>query len=292
MLVQCIFEHPASARSSIDPSIQMVLLTLENNLNRNHLFDCLSRLLWLAACLSTLGFAPKYYRKIQGWQVYDPSNTDKERKAYADHVNSRILGMKSSKRAKQQREWDRLLVPLSVTTATSAGALAIPSPFHSGTHWVATACFISAFGLSLEGLLLIMYLTVFGAGACAETIGRMASGKAFLKGMTAPVAFFTALPTAIATYSFLFLLVGLFAMIVAAGKPGDINDHIFGFQIMVLMPLCATFATILGTIIGCESFAWLESCSKSEREIEMKTKVAGMEAMMPGYHHFDFKTTP
>ncbi|EUC56188.1 transmembrane protein, putative [Rhizoctonia solani AG-3 Rhs1AP] len=270
----------------------MVVLALENKLNRNCLFTCLSWLLWLAACVSTLGFAPKYYRKIQGWQVYDPSNTDKERKAYADHVNSRALGMKSSKRAKQQREWDRLLVPLSVTTATSAGALAIPSPFSSGTHWVATACFTSAFGLSLEGLLLIMYLTVFGAGACAETIGRMASGKAFLKGMAGPVAFVTAFPTAIATYSFLFLLVGLFAMTAAAGKSGNINDHLFGFQIMVLAPLCSTSAIILGTIVGCEIFAWLESRSKSERAKETKAKVAGLETMMPGYHHFDFKTTP
>ncbi|KDN35696.1 hypothetical protein RSAG8_11375, partial [Rhizoctonia solani AG-8 WAC10335] len=200
--------------------------------------------------------------------------------------------MKSSKRAKQQREWDRLLVPLSVTTATSAGALAIPSPFHAGTHWAATACFTSAFGLSLEGLLLIMYLTVFGAGACAETIGRMASGKAFLKGKIGPVAFFTALPTAIATYSFLFLLVGLFTMTVAAERHGDINDHLLGFQIMVLVPLCVTFTTILGTIMGCEVFAWLESLSKSEREKETETKAAGLEAMMPGYHHLDFKTTP
>ncbi|CAE6445744.1 unnamed protein product [Rhizoctonia solani] len=269
----------------------MVIIALEYKFKWNYLLAWGSSLLWFAACVSTLGFAPKYYRKIQGWQVYDPSNTDKERKAYADYVNSRGLGMKSSKRAKQQREWDRLLVPLSVTTATSAGALAIPSPFHSGTHWVATACFTSAFGLSLEGLLMIMYLTVFSAGACAETIGRMASGKSFLKGMTGPVAFVTAFPTAIATYSFLFLLVGLSAMVVTAGKEGDINDHIFGFQIMVLIPLCATSACIIGTIMGCEVFAWLESHSKREREKEKEVKTVGLETMMPGYQ-FDFKTMP
>ena len=79
----------------------MAILALEK-LNRTYIFACLSSLLWFTACVATLGFAPKYYRKIQGWQVYDPSNINKERKAYADHVNSRALGMKSSKRAKQQ----------------------------------------------------------------------------------------------------------------------------------------------------------------------------------------------
>ncbi|KAG8712838.1 hypothetical protein FRC11_014034 [Ceratobasidium sp. 423] len=264
----------------------MVILALEYKWK--HLFSYTAYLLWLAACVLTLGFAPKYYRKIEGWQVYDPTNTDKERKAYADHVNSRELGMKSSK---QQREWDRLLVPLSVITATSAGALAIPSPFHSGIHWVATACFTCAFGLSLEGLLLIMYLTVFGAGACAETIGRMASGKAFLKGMTGPVAFVIAFPTAIATYSFLFLLVGLFTMTVAAGKQSDINDHLFEFKVMVLVPLCATSATIIGTIMGCEAFAWLESCSKRKRQEEKEVEAAALEAMTPGYR-IDLRSMP
>ncbi|CAE6366430.1 unnamed protein product [Rhizoctonia solani] len=183
----------------------MVIITLQSKWN--DLLPRIIRLLWLFTCIITLGFAPKYYRKVQGWQVYDLTNQVKDRKAYEDHVNSSGLGMKSSKRAKQQREWDRLLVPLSVITATSAAALAIPSPFSSGIHWVATACFTCAFGLSLEGLLLIMYLTVFAGGACAETIGRMASGKAFLKGRIGPVAFVIAFPTAIATYSFLFLFI-------------------------------------------------------------------------------------
>ncbi|CAE6477180.1 unnamed protein product [Rhizoctonia solani] len=267
----------------------MVILALEIKWKR--LFSYTAYLLWLAACVSTLGFAPKYYQKIQEWQVYGPTNTDKERKAYANQVNSKELGVGPSERAKQQREWDRLLVPLSVITATSAGALAIPSPFQSGIHWVATACFTCAFGLSLEGLLLIMYLTGFGAGACAETIGRMASGKAILKGMTGPVAFVVAFPAAIATYSFLFLLVGLFAMTVAAGKQSDINDHLFEFKVMVLIPLCATFAIIIGTIIGCEAFAWLESRSKSRREEEKEVETAGLEAMMPGYR-FDLQSMP
>lgn len=181
---------------------------------------------------------------------------------------------------------------LSVITATSAAALAIPSPFSSGIHWIATACFTSAFGLSLEGLLLIMYLTVFGGGACAETIGRMASGKAFLKGRIGPVAFVIAFPTAIATYSSLFLFIGLLAMTAAAGVQTDINDHLFEFQIMVLVPLCTTFACIIGTIVGCEVFSWLESDSKLRRKEEKGVKVAGLDAMMPGFRHFDFKSMP
>jgi hypothetical protein len=61
-----------------------------------------TKLLWTFACLITLGFAPKYYRKVQGWQIYDVTNHTNDRKPYEDHVNSSGLGMKSSKRAKQQ----------------------------------------------------------------------------------------------------------------------------------------------------------------------------------------------
>lgn len=78
----------------------MVIIALKYKWNG--LLLCITQFLWLLACIITLGFAPKYYRKVQGWQIYDLTNQVKDRKAYEDHVNSSGLGMKSSKRAKQQ----------------------------------------------------------------------------------------------------------------------------------------------------------------------------------------------
>ncbi|EUC56189.1 transmembrane protein, putative [Rhizoctonia solani AG-3 Rhs1AP] len=214
---------------------------------------------WIAACILTLGYSSKYHQRILRWQKYDPSNKDAKRRAYSTLVTSQSAGFKSSERAKQQKEWDRLIMPLSVITATSAAALAIPSPFDTpNLNWVATALYVVAFGLSLEGLLLIMYLTVFGAGSDPEMIGRLASGKGFLVGMSGPVAFVTALPTAITTYSSLFLLAGLLVMTIAADNSSDIKDHKGAFQAIVLVPVGLMLFCLLGTIAGCEWFAHRE----------------------------------
>ncbi|KAG9079407.1 hypothetical protein FRC06_007751, partial [Ceratobasidium sp. 370] len=172
--------------------------------------------------------------------------------------------------AKQQKEWDRLILPLSVITATSAAALAIPAPFGTtNIYWVATACFSSAFGLSLEGLIVITYLTVFGAGSSPETIGRIANGKGFLNGMVGPVAIVTALPTAITTYSSLFLLAGLLAMTIAAGEGGSIREHMKAFKAVVLVPVCIMLLCLLATVAGCEFFAWKEGSAKQNKDLEM-----------------------
>ncbi|CAE6480252.1 unnamed protein product [Rhizoctonia solani] len=217
------------------------------------------KVFWIAGCILTLGYASKYHQRILRWQVYDPSNKNSRHRAYSTHITSKAVGLRTSERAKQQKEWDRLIMPLSVITATSAAALAIPSPFDTpNLNWVATALYVVAFGLSLEGLLLIMYLTVFGAGSDPEMIGRLASGKGFLVGMSGPVAFVTALPTAITTYSSLFLLAGLLVMTIAADDPSDIKDHIGAFQAIVLVPVGLMLLCLLGTILGCEWFAHRE----------------------------------
>ncbi|CAE6477170.1 unnamed protein product [Rhizoctonia solani] len=214
---------------------------------------------WIGACVLTLGYASKYHQRILRWRVYDPSNKDSKHRAYSIYINSKDVGLKTSERAKQQKEWDRLIMPLSVITATSAAALAIPSPFDTpNLNWVATALYVVAFGLSLEGLLLIMYLTVFGAGSDPEMIGRLASGKGILVGMSGPVAFVTALPTAITTYSSLSLLAGLLVMTIAADDPSDIKNYKGTFQAIVLVPVGLMLACLLGTIIGCEWFAHRE----------------------------------
>jgi hypothetical protein len=86
--------------------------------------------LWYLGCILSLGYASKYSRRIEDWQVYDPSIYDQEYKAYSLPINTKWLGLESSKRAKQQvsndqtnyayiltlllqKEWDRLMVPVS-----------------------------------------------------------------------------------------------------------------------------------------------------------------------------------
>ncbi|QRV87259.1 hypothetical protein RhiJN_15277 [Ceratobasidium sp. AG-Ba] len=155
------------------------------------------------------------------------------------------------------------MTPLSVITATSAAALAIPSPFGtSNIYWLATAFFSSAFGLSLEGLIIITYLTVFGAGSSAETIGRIANGKNFLKGLVGPVAVVTALPTAITTYSSIFLLAGLLAMTIRAEDDSGIQSHMRYFKAIVLTPVCFMLLCLMVAIAGCELFSWKERSAR------------------------------
>lgn len=114
-----------------------------------------------------------------------------------------------------------------------------------------------------------MYLTVFAAGSSAETIGRMSSGKGFLHGMVGPVAVVTALPTAIATYSSIFLLAGLLAMTIAADDDSNIKDHIGAYQAIVLAPVCLILLCLVITVVGCEIFAWIEARAKEKRKREM-----------------------
>ncbi|KAG8747085.1 hypothetical protein FRC10_002501 [Ceratobasidium sp. 414] len=228
---------------------------------RSPTVDLALRLFWFLGCALTLGYASKYYRKILPWQVYDPARKDKNYRAYTLNLNSSKLGLKTSIRAKQQ---------LSVITATSAAALAIPSPFGTpNIYWVATACFSGAFGLSLEGLIIITYLTVFGAGSSPETIGRIANGKGFLKGMVGPVAIVTALPTAITTYSSLFLLTGLLAMTIAAGEGSSIRQHMRAFKAIVLVPVFTMLLCLVLTVAGCEFFAWKEGSARQNGDVEM-----------------------
>ncbi|CAE6477189.1 unnamed protein product [Rhizoctonia solani] len=213
--------------------------------------------LWYTGCVLTLGYAPKYLRRIEGWQVYDPSIYDNQHRAYSIPIETRRLGLESSKRATQQKEWDRLMVPLSIITATSAMALAIPSPLNS--HWLATAFHTAAFGLSLEGLLLTTYLTAFGSSSSAGTIGRLANGKAFLKGAVGPVAIVTALPAALATYAASFLLAGLVVMISTIAGENSVAERKLAFRTIVLLPVCTMMACLVVAVIGCEVFLWMEA---------------------------------
>ncbi|KAG8694124.1 hypothetical protein FRC09_010049, partial [Ceratobasidium sp. 395] len=190
--------------------------------------------------LATVTLEVLWLLGILSWQVYDPAKKHIQYTGgYPVDVNSANLDLKNLKKAmrtKQQEEWDRLVLPLSVITATSAAALAIPSPFGTpNIYWLATAFFSGAFGLSLEGLIIITYLTVFSARSSTAAFGRLASGKGFLKSMIGLAAIMTALPTALTTYSSLFLLAGLLAMTIAAGEATNIQQHMVAFKAIVLV---------------------------------------------------------
>jgi predicted membrane protein len=80
--------------------------------------------------------------------------------------------------------------------------------------------------------------------------------------MVGPVAIVTALPTAITTYSSLFLLAGLLAMTIAADQGSNIQQHMTAFKAIVLVPVCSMLLCLVFTVAGCEVFAAKEIAAK------------------------------
>ncbi|KAF8603470.1 hypothetical protein BDV93DRAFT_523257 [Ceratobasidium sp. AG-I] len=229
---------------------------------------------WIIGCIITLGYASKYLKKVRNLELLDPAHHITAYTPYSIRpLSPEEMGFKVSERSKQQREWDRLNLTLSVITATSAAALAIPSPFSSpNIFWFSIACFSAAFGLSLEGLILIAYLTVFATGSSSETVGRIAKGKHFLKGKSGPMAFVTSLPTAITTYASLFLLAGLISMTIVKGKGTLLQDHEAAYTAIVLIPVCVMLLSCAATVVSCEVVAWTEDKIMQKRAAERQLK--------------------
>ncbi|KAB5592769.1 Transmembrane protein [Ceratobasidium theobromae] len=149
---------------------------------------------------------------------------------------------------------------LSVITVTSVAALAIPPPFsETKAYWFSFACYTAAFGLSLEGLILLGYLSVLVAGSSNETVGRAAHGKSFLNGLIGPLAFILSFPTVLTTYSSLFLLVGLMSMAVVKGRGECIEKHEAAFNAIALTPICFTLVCIAAAIICGEIYTMKEA---------------------------------
>ncbi|CUA77920.1 hypothetical protein RSOLAG22IIIB_06873 [Rhizoctonia solani] len=157
------------------------------------------------------------------------------------------LGLEASKRAKQQKEWDRLMLPLSIITTTSAITLAFPSPLNA--YWLTSSFYTAAFGLSLEGLLIITYL-----GSSFETTDRLANGK-----VIAPVAIISALPAALATYASLFLLGGWAVMTGVQASQDSVAEHKLAFQTIAFLPVGTMLFCLVVTMIGHEVLMWMEA---------------------------------
>ncbi|KAH7326884.1 hypothetical protein B0J17DRAFT_680995 [Rhizoctonia solani] len=168
-------------------------------------------------------------------------------------------------RQKQQEEWDRLNITVSVITATSAAALAIQAISPSlQIYWLVTTFYSIAFGLSLEGLILITYMTISAGGSSDEAIARLARGilifdPAHPKRFRAPrlSAFIMALPAIFATYSSLSLLMGLAAMVLAGPAEG-VETQEKEYLLATIIPVGVGFLFLCLAILLCEIGTWVE----------------------------------
>ncbi|KAF8593290.1 hypothetical protein BDV93DRAFT_612289 [Ceratobasidium sp. AG-I] len=169
--------------------------------------------------------------------------------------------MGESLRSKQGAEWDKLSTASSVITATSAAALAIPSLAGPGSYWMVNAFFCAAFGVSLEGLLLVTYITVIAAGASDETLGLLARGKLRIFGGGAsakPTALIMALPVIFATYSSLLLLIGTVIMVINSAQPIQSDNDGGGYRILSLVPVGIGLFCMLCVVLVCEVGTFFE----------------------------------
>lgn len=146
-------------------------------------------------------------------------------------------------------------------TATSAAALAIQATgSNTSVHWLVTSFYSAALGLSLQGLVLVTYMTILAGGSSDEAIGRLARGELIPTGklsIVRPVAFIIALPAILSTYSSIFLLAGLVAMVVK--EPGEgTQARRREFIIATITPVGLGFLCLLTTVAFCEIGSWIE----------------------------------
>ncbi|QRW16699.1 short chain dehydrogenase [Rhizoctonia solani] len=169
-------------------------------------------------------------------------------------------------RQKQQEEWDRLNIAMSVITATSAAALAIEAT-NGRTHiyWLVTAFYSIAFGLSLEGVILITYMTIAAGGSSDEGITRLARGILVSEKHPAvrPTAFVMALPAIMTTYSSFSLLLGLVTMVVSG--PGEgVDTMSVMYSRATMIPVGLGFFFLCIAIVLCEIGYWIETLGRKK----------------------------
>jgi hypothetical protein len=152
-----------------------------------------------------------------------------------------------------------------VITATSAAALAIQVVSDTAQiYWLVTTFYSIAFGLSLEGLILITYMTISAGGASDEAICRIVQGKLLddkqpgskFQGVK-PVAFTMALPAILATYSSMSLLAGLVVMVIAGPGQG-VQARSADYIIATMIPVGGGFICLCIAILFCEIGTWIE----------------------------------
>ncbi|CUA71504.1 hypothetical protein RSOLAG22IIIB_09634 [Rhizoctonia solani] len=227
---------------------------------------------------------------------YRLENTDRNRDPQNPRFERVNLDYDEPLRTRQRGEWEKLSTAASVITAASAAALAIPDLAGAGAYWMVNTCFCVALGVSIEGLILVFYITIMASGASDETIGRLARGKVKLLGSfeISPrlPALIMALPVVFATYSSLFLLIGCTVMIMMGPNysADPVPNH---YYYLPLAPIG------FGFICGCSAVLVSEVATLREeelrrphregwvniqRELVMKAPPLGMVYALPGQH--------
>jgi hypothetical protein len=152
---------------------------------------------------------------------------------------------------------------MSVITAASAASLAIPGLAGPGTYWMISACFCIAFGLSLEGLMLVTYISIVAGGAPDEIIGLLATGEAYIYAWAFRIispktfaALVLALPATFSTYSSMFLLLGAFLMVTQGPVGATFESHERAFSVLALVPLSIGLTVIIVVFVICEAVLW------------------------------------
>ncbi|CAE6394387.1 unnamed protein product [Rhizoctonia solani] len=229
--------------------------------------------LWFLVCLFTLGFPAKYRERLRLFEdlvcldhepwALRPSFSDR-----GDPLSDKSEpGSLKTMRQKQQEEWDRLNIAMSVITATSAAALAIEATSdRTHIYWLVTAFYSIAFGLSLEGVILITYMTISAGGSSDEAITRLARGVLVSTEyqMVKPTAFIMALPAIVATYSSISLLLGLVTMVVAGPGQG-VDMQNMAYIRVTMIPVGMGFLLLCIAIVLCEIGNWTEIWGRRRR---------------------------
>ncbi|CEL56408.1 hypothetical protein RSOLAG1IB_07794 [Rhizoctonia solani AG-1 IB] len=230
--------------------------------------------LWIIICIIGLGFPNKYRNRLDDFKPLIPGPDDSDLsilawsqpKTFSDRGDA--SGTKAM-RQKQQEEWDRLNIAISVITATSAAALAIQAtgPNPNSIYWVVSAFYSAALGMSLQGLIIITYMTISAGGSSDELIGRLAAGKLYDGQPIRPVAFVMALPAIIATYSSVALLAGLVVMIVY-GTGESASARNWEYIAVATIPIATVFLCIVFTVVVCECATYIEGRGRKQADPE------------------------
>lgn len=150
------------------------------------------------------------------------------------------------------------------------------------------ACFCAAFGVALEGLIIVSYVTVIASGVSDETIGLLAKGELGLLGSgrsSKPAATLMAFPVILTTYSSLFLLLGLVTM-VAQTNTGAIFDYqANGYHTFTLLPIVFGFVCICIMVFFCELGTHREFKARRKHLIYQGVVQASYQAVFPPLQH-------
>jgi hypothetical protein len=136
------------------------------------------------------------------------------------------------------------------------------------------AFFSAAFGISLEGLILVSYITVIAGGASDETLGLLARGDIplFGNGCSArPAALIMALPIIFTTYSAFYLLIGLIVMISQGPGTLDVQSQTNAFRLVSLIPIGFGFICMCSVFVVGELGTQYEFKKRREQQAQSHT---------------------